>query len=174
MSIKIDPCTACTNVFDNVNDINNCCYETLLAFYGKDSINDIERTKAADNCRLCISAKLRKMGPFIEGRSVCNMNIPPPPIFVQVPHLLPKMLLHDGIELENAKEKCIQLCDSNITKYPNECKKNCIIDYNSVVQEKKPITEVKEHYTFDDTFPKISMIIICILFITCILYYVML
>jgi hypothetical protein len=126
MNYNINPCKSCIDKYNcqegelNINDINNCCYETLNAFYGQDC------SRRMESCRDCVLSNLEQ-----QGYTFCDKKISPPPIFNQVPHYIPT-LLNQGYTPDEAKNKCLMLCDSGITKYPNECKEYCIVDYNAI------------------------------------------
>ena len=135
--MEIDPCKACIKKYErtgcDINDLNNCCYETLSAFSGKDSINSLTNDTNLLNCRECIASKLATMGPFPDGYTVCDHRIAPPPIFVQTPHYFPQVF--DGKDIEGAKQQCISMCSN--TSYPNECIENCLTDADAVVIKEK-------------------------------------
>lgn len=134
MKYSLNPCDACFNKYkdqgDNVNDINNCCYEIAAAFKGSTSLNSLQGTDAMKSCTECVAKKLKTMGPFPGGQNFCTKNINPPPIFSQVPHYLPK-LLEKAETLDEAVDKCILQCDN--TTYPEACKENCLTDSSAVV-----------------------------------------
>lgn len=130
-NFEINPCKACTEKFKNgdcgINDINNCCYDTLTAFSGSSSVDSVRRTKQAKNCVQCVLNNMKTLGPF--GRTFCDFKLAPPPIWSQVPHYVPE-LLNQGYTKEEAMQKCLQYCDK--TTYPNDCKDNCYTDAAAV------------------------------------------
>ncbi len=136
--IKINPCKACKQKFDitDINNINQCCYDTLGAFEGEISLANILNTPGAANCNQCVQESIDSLG-----RDRCNLRLTAYPSWVQVPHYLPALL---NIEptLEAAKNKCIQLCKSN--RYPNECVEKCKLDASAV--------ETVEKFTFNKKF----------------------
>ena len=122
---KINPCKACLKNFDvkDINNINQCCYNTLGAFEGLLSLNDINRTKASENCVKCVQDSINALG-----RDRCNFRITAYPSWVQVPHYLPELLKTN--DFETAKTKCVNMCKKST--YPNECNTNCKIDADAV------------------------------------------
>lgn len=175
MNYKINPCHACMEKYKknncDINNINNCCYETLAAFYGIPNVNRIRDTKDAENCVKCLYNQMKNMG-----RTPCDFQLAPPPIFAQVPHYFPKYLAKSN-DIQKAKQLCIQKCNSNI--YSEECKENCITDslavesYHSIepsTKETKKITENKKK----SKFGIILGIIILLLLIIFIFSFVML
>jgi hypothetical protein len=146
--MNLNPCKSCIQKFQNdcngdcnVTDINNCCYETLSAFYGDSAKTKIE----AENCKNCVLNVLKQEGPFPGGYTFCDKNISPPPIFYQVPHYIPQ-LLKDGYTPEEAKIKCMMLCDSGATKYPNECKEYCMTDFNAIEVTKESYSSQNNYH----------------------------
>jgi len=148
--MEINPCLACIKKYERtgceINDLNNCCYETLAAFSGKDSVNSLTYNETLLNCRKCITDKLSTLGPFPNGYTVCDHRIEPPPIFVQVPHYFPK--LFDGKNVEEAKQKCIKMCNTNTT-YTNGCIENCLTDSDAIVLNDDNKEQTKETFKND-------------------------
>ncbi len=125
---NVNPCKTCLNKFKNgdcdVNNINDCCYDTLAAFLGEGSVNAVRDTPEAKNCIECLQMGIKDMG-----RTPCDLRLGPPPIWNQTPHYFPQLLSeHQNAEI--AKDMCIQKCSSNY--YPNECNINCFTDYGAV------------------------------------------
>lgn len=128
----LNPCKACLDKYKrgkcDINNLNNCCYDTLTAFSGNYSVDGVRRTPQAQNCVQCLKNAMRTLGPF--GRTFCDLRLAPPPVFQQYPHYLPD-LLQKGDTPDNALRKCLSMCDSST--YPVECAENCITDRNAVV-----------------------------------------
>lgn len=126
---ELNPCNVCMKLYKdtgpNVNDINNCVYEITRAYErvpNIDSFVKIDSTK----CDKCIALVLKHMGPFPDGLTCCDLKVNPPPVYNQVPHYVPE-LITQNLSIEDAKQKCIQMCKLN-TKYVNECINYCKID----------------------------------------------
>jgi hypothetical protein len=122
----INPCEACKNNFDikDINDINQCCYDTLGAFEGADSLNAFRNTPEARNCQQCVLDSMKSIG-----RDPCDLRMTAYPSWIQAPHYFPKILIDEG-DVGTAKRKCIELCKTN--RYPGECSNNCKIDSEAV------------------------------------------
>ena len=125
---NINPCKACMEKISakgyyDINDLNNCCYETLAAFEGTTTVNAVRNLPAAENCKKCISNYMHKFPQCIQ--------LAPPPVFGQAPHYLPNLLRQD-MTVEEAYKKCVSMCNEN--RYPNECKENCHVDMLAVNQ----------------------------------------
>ena len=127
---KINPCKACRKNYDisDINSINQCCYDTLAAFEGTNSINDYRNRPEAGNCQKCILDSMDAIG-----RTPCDLRMTAYPSWVQVPHYFPALLDKEG-DVDAAVEKCFDACSTN--KYSNECSRNCIIDSESVEEVK--------------------------------------
>ena len=123
---KINPCKACKKNYDikDINNINQCCVDTLAAFEGTSSINSFRSQPVAENCKSCIEESKKAMG-----RDLCEIRLPLYPTWVQAPHFFPPLLAQEG-DIEQAKKMCIDACED--TKYQNECIKNCNIDSQAV------------------------------------------
>lgn len=139
MTYKINPCKACLEKFDrgDVNNINNCCYDTLTAFSNSTSVNSVRGTEQAKNCIECVGNAMRDIG-----RNYCNLQLSPPPIWNQVPHYFPGYL-DNGHSVEDARNLCLKKCDS----LPNTsiaCKENCVTDASAVVEERETYQACKK------------------------------
>lgn len=136
MKYELNPCEACFAKYQNeglnINDLNNCCYETAAAFKGVNSLDGLRGTDAMKSAQECIRMKLKTMGPFPGGRDYCTKGISPPPIFNQTPHFLPS-LLDTAANLQDAQNKCFLACENSGTPYPEQCKENCITDAMAVI-----------------------------------------
>lgn len=128
MDYNINPCKACIEKLNNgrydVNNINNCCYETLGAFRGIQNVNQIRDLPEARNCVSCVNGAINNAG-----RDTCDMKISPPPLFNQVPHFFPGHL-NKQKDLKKAFDMCVSDC--NNTGFPNSCIENCITDASAV------------------------------------------
>lgn len=125
-NFKINACKACKNNYDikDINNINQCCYDTLGAFEGATSINSFRDKPQAENCKMCVQESIKALG-----RDPCEFRLPGYPTWVQVPHYFPALLEQEG-NVEKAKTKCIEACNSN--RYKLECIKRCKIDADAV------------------------------------------
>lgn len=144
MKYSLNVCKACINECKgkdcNVNDINNCVYETASAFVGIPSTNALNTFDYADlrkNCSDCVAKYVAKMGPFTK-MSACDKKIDPPPVFANVPNYLPE-LLEKHTSLDEAKYECINKCNQHAINV-NECIKRCKVQADSVELYKDPIT----------------------------------
>lgn len=128
---KLNPCKACLKKCDieDINCINNCCYETQGAFVDAWSLNQIRNSPDAKNCVQCVNNSIKAMG-----RDNCDMRLTAAPIFNQVPHYFPN-LLKENLNPNKAKSECLKWCET--CRYQNECKDNCNTDYDSVEKFKK-------------------------------------
>jgi hypothetical protein len=128
MDYNINPCAACIEKLNNgrydVNNINNCCYETLGAFRGVQNVNQIRDLPEAQNCVACVNNAIGSIG-----RDTCDMKISPPPLFNQVPHFFPGHLNREK-DIKKAFDMCVSDC--NNTNFPNSCISNCVTDANAV------------------------------------------
>lgn len=122
----VDPCQACQKSYDidDINSINQCCYDTLASFEGASSINWFRDGSEARNCSRCVQESIRKLG-----RDPCEFKPEPAPVWTQVPSYFPKFLEETG-DVSTARDKCFTACKSN--RYPNECIKRCKIDADAV------------------------------------------
>ena len=131
---KINPCYACYNKFKHqssspdVNEINNCCSETLGAFKGNASINAFRNSEAAQNCVQCVNNNI--LGT---GRTTCDMRLTMAPTFAQVPHFFPD-IFNEVKDVEKARLLCLEKCKTS--PYPNSCITNCNTDSSAVVYDK--------------------------------------
>ena len=132
-TFNINPCSACRKNYDitDINDINQCCYDTLGAFEGANSLNAFRNSPEAQNCRQCVLDSMQSIG-----RDPCNLRLTAYPSWIQAPHYFPGLLTQEG-NVETAKDKCLELCQSN--RYAGECANNCKIDSDAV--------ETFENYT---------------------------
>jgi hypothetical protein len=124
--ITINPCKACTKKYEReccgINSMNNCVNETAAAFAGYPGIYAISSQASCSNDE-CIANIRNKMGPFPGWYK--NRKLAKAPVFIQEPHYLPG-LLSKGHSLEEAKNICITMCNSE------ECIQNCITDSDAV------------------------------------------
>lgn len=126
---NINPCKSCLDKYNegnyyDINNINDCCYNTLYAFKNTNNINEIINSPEAQNCNKCVTDYMQYIG-----RDKCNFKLEPPPIWNNTSHYFPK-LLHQENDIKKAHTICISECDK--TFYPNQCKQNCDTDANSV------------------------------------------
>lgn len=141
-NFKINPCKACKKNYDitDINNINQCCYDTLGAFEGATSINSFRDRPEAENCKSCIQESIKALG-----RDPCEFRLTGYPTWVQVPHYFPPLLEQEG-DVEKAKNKCIEACSTN--RYKDECMKRCKIDADAV--------EVVESFTINTNNPDVK------------------
>ena len=128
---NLNPCNACMKKCDpdDINCINNCCYETQGAFENAWSLNQFRNTPEAQNCVQCVNNSIIAMG-----RDNCDMRLTAAPIFNEVPHYFPE-ILNETADPEKSKDMCMAWCKN--CRYTNECKDNCETDYNAVEKFKK-------------------------------------
>jgi len=124
---KINPCKACKIKCPNpedVNCINNCCYETLGAFEGAWSLNQVRNLDDAKNCYDCVSQSIDCMG-----RDRCDLRLTAAPFFNQAPHYFPE-IFQQTKNVEKAKKICYNYCLD--CKYTNTCMQNCDTDSDAI------------------------------------------
>jgi hypothetical protein len=129
MTFEIDPCKSVLNnmLYDNnINTMNNLCYEISSA-YGK--VYGIEtHNKLKYKCSKMISDKKKQIG-----KSDCSLRRPsPPPIFNQIPHYFPSLLIETNNK-DIAYKKCLEMASSS--RYPNTTKNYCRLDADAVVSK---------------------------------------
>jgi|688.fasta_scaffold820206_1 hypothetical protein len=136
---KINPCKACRMFYPitDINNINYCCYDVLGAFTGK-SLNEIRNSPEAQNCKDCVDQSIKSLG-----RDKCNMRLTPYAYWYQVPHYFPALLQQEQ-DKNKAYDLCIEKC--NNSAYPEECKKYCSIDFNSIEEDYIPENNDKKNY----------------------------
>jgi len=124
-SYKINPCNACKKNYDikDINNINQCWYDTLGAYEGG-TLNDFRNRPEASNCDKCVIESKLAMG-----RDLCEFRLTAYPSWIQSPHYFPGFLESEG-SVDKAVEMCIEACETNT--YPGECKRNCKIDSDAV------------------------------------------
>lgn len=127
-TFKINPCQACKNKYDvhDINNINQCCYDTLGAFEGGYGLNSFRNNPEAENCKKCVLESISSLG-----RTPCDFRLTAYPAWLQAPHYFPAFLGEEG-DVGKAKYKCIEACKSST--YPNECIANCNLDADAVVE----------------------------------------
>lgn len=130
MVYEINPCEACwkqtQQAGGGINNLNNCLVETAAAFSSYPSTNTIRGTNAAVNWNECITKKMATLG-----REPCNFQLNMAPVFQQAAHTFPSRLY----ELKNKDKALTQaLKDCENTQYPETCKINCQVDYDSVIE----------------------------------------
>ena len=123
----IDPCSSCVSKYGitDINNINQCCYDTIGAFTGNVSLNSFRDNKSVmDVCDKCVQSSMKALG-----RDPCEFRLTPYPSWIQAPHHFPQ-LLNSGLSPEEALGKCNDMCTKN--RYPNQCMDNCQMDFNSL------------------------------------------
>lgn len=155
---NINPCKACIDKFKNgrcgVHNINDCCYDTLAAFTGSQSVNDI---RYVDNCVDCVQQFLKA-----EGKTSCDLNIKPPPIWNDVPHYFPR-LLQELDDPDQSLITCKQLCSENDKLHVNKCHENCETDFNAVQYVTDEIKMSRSSKNSNNSLSYIGMLIFVIL-----------
>jgi len=149
-NFTINPCLSCHKKFKDgnydVNNINQCCYETLDAFQGTGSVNSVRRSEAAKNCVECVNNAIKN-----SGKDPCDLRISPPALWGNVPHFFPS-LLNETKDVKRAGDECKKMCLG--TSYPNQCVENCDTDMNAVeMYDGKEVGEVTEKKV---TYQKLS------------------
>lgn len=127
-SYIIDPCTACKMKFGNedvnINELNDCVTETAAAFTQFPTNLAVEKGDAMINWSECMKEAMAKVG-----RTPCDFQLNPAPVFAQYPHYFPKMLLDLG-DRQKALEGCVKECKRNNGSV--ECMMNCQTDHDAV------------------------------------------
>jgi hypothetical protein len=137
-NFKINPCKACRQKCypSDINCINNCCSETISAFKGVSSINDIRNSEDFQNCTSCLNEAINCMGS-----NTCDIRLTAAPIWSQVPHYFPE-LLEQTKDIEKAKKDCYSYCLD--CRYTNSCIENCNTDAMAVEPYKEENKQVAE------------------------------
>jgi hypothetical protein len=140
MTFEIDPRKSVLNNMlcdNNINTMNNLCYEISSA-YGK-VYGDAIHKKLKYKCSKMISDKKKQIG-----KSDCSLRRPPPPpIFNQIPHYFPSLLIETNNK-DIAYKKCLDMASSS--RYPNTTKNYCRLDADAVS------VVSKENYKIDNQF----------------------
>ena len=127
-SYIIDPCTACKMKFGNedvnINELNDCVTETAAAFTEFPTNLAVEKGDAMINWSECMKEAMAKVG-----RTPCDFQLNPAPVFTQYPHYFPKMLFDLG-DRQKAFEGCVNECRRNNDSV--ECITNCKTDHDAV------------------------------------------
>jgi hypothetical protein len=85
-------------------------------------------------CSKSCTEFIEKRKREIFGVGSCDHQVPyRPVIWQQVPRFIPT-LLKKGLSPEQAKSKCLELCEN--TNLNEECKQDCILDYNAIDNQK--------------------------------------
>jgi hypothetical protein len=142
-SYIIDPCTACKVKFGNdnvnINELNDCVTETAAAFTQFPTNLAVEKGDAMINWSECMREAMAKVG-----RTPCDFQLNPAPVFAQYPHYFPKMLFDLG-NRDKAFEGCVKECKRNNGSV--ECMMNCQTDYDAVTLiERKSKEKSKEQF----------------------------
>ena len=136
-SYIIDPCTACKVKFGNenvnINELNDCVTETAAAFTQFPSNLAVKKGDAMINWSECMKEAMAKVG-----RTPCDFQLNPAPVFAQYPHYFPKMLFDLG-DRDKAFEGCVKECKRNNGSV--ECMMNCQTDYDAVTLIEKKTKE---------------------------------
>ena len=129
MTFEIDPCKSVFNNIihdndNNINTMNNLCYEISNAYgkvYGIDTQKKLEY-----KCSQMISDRKKQMG-----KSDCNLRRPPPPpIFNQIPHYFPSLLMQTNNK-DIAYKKCLNMAKNSL--YPNTTSQYCRLDADAII-----------------------------------------
>lgn len=129
MKYNINPCKACFEKYKNgvcdINNINNCCYETLGAFNGWNSINQFRGSQEVKNCEDCVKQMIYSMG-----KTPCDLRIAKPPLFTNVPNYFPELLAKTN-NPEKAKVECLNMCSLE-KMVPLSCSDRCNTQYSAL------------------------------------------
>ena len=126
-SYIINPCGACHMRLGedvNINELNNCVTETAAAFTNFPSNLAVEKGGSMVNWAECMKDAMAKVG-----RTPCDFQLNPAPVFAQYPHYFPRLLFDLG-DRDKALQGCIKECTLN--KDSSECFTNCKTDYDAV------------------------------------------
>lgn len=138
--LKLNPCKACVQKYGikDINALNSCCYSTVAAFAGQSSVNAIRDSPEARNCVACIGQSKRALG-----RDDCDLRLTAAAVWSEVPHYFPDLVQTEP-DPKKALGKCVDMCKNS--PYPNECRENCVIDYDSIEQYKKTKKHMQESH----------------------------
>lgn len=119
--LNIDACSACTarHGMNNINAVNDCCYNTCAAFVDGD-ISDVINSPCGQNCKRCIQNSLA-----CKGKTSCGKNLAVPTIPSRPQNF--KSCLEQTDDTKSALGCCMQRCNDS------ECQEHCIDAYNSLV-----------------------------------------
>lgn len=122
MNLNPGPVTAKVYGYNNMVDANNACYRSC---YRNLALNptDLMNTGCGMNCqRVGIDLiKLNNRNPDV-------LKLVPPPFWIEPNYFRQGMAKYQDVN--QAYNYCNQSCD--MYRYPQECKKNCFIDANSI------------------------------------------
>lgn len=120
--MNIDACSACTARYgiENLNSLNDCCYNTCSSFISG-NVDDIINSQCGENCKKCISQSLS-----CKGKTECSFK-PKIPLIKSRPQNFKTCLEETPNDTKNALGCCIKQCNTN------ECKEHCIDAYNSLI-----------------------------------------
>jgi|UniRef100_A0A6C0CZL7 hypothetical protein len=168
--LEINPCLACklkypdspndNKQLNNITDLNNCVYETIAAFNGDTSVDQIAYNQ---NAVACIQNEIKRLN--LDG---CEFRPAPPPIWLNVPHYLPR-LLASGLNPDQALQKCNEYCD-NDGRNTNQCKDNCQTDRNAIIENYTHIKDEKLSTTANNIIIISAVILLIVVFLIIMLY----
>jgi hypothetical protein len=142
-NFTLNPCSSTMKVCEpnDINCINNKCFETLGAFENASSLNQFRNSPSANNCNICV-----ENAKAVIGKDDCDLRLTAAPIFNQTPHYFPN-ILRETQDPEKSKDMCFKWC--NDCKNKNECIDNCRTDYNTVEKfkyvDKNKIDSIKKY-----------------------------
>lgn len=98
----------------------------------------------------------------IFGVGSCDHQVPyRPVVWDQIPHFVPQ-LLRQGVTPEMAKTQCMRLCAEKVPMLVDECKEQCIVEYNAVEPMTMPSVSSITSAETKQTKSKIYWIIVLI------------
>lgn len=166
-NFKLNPCSATMKVCEpnDINCINNKCFETLGAFENASSLNQIRNLPQSSNCNICV-----ENAKAVIGKDDCDLRLTDAPIFNQTPHYFPNILRYTQ-DPEKSKDMCFTWCN-DCKNCKNECKDNCRTDYNTVekFKQKDPIRNSVIDYSKTNPVSFYTALALGLIFFAIILY----
>ncbi len=124
----INACSACVSRHgcDNVNALNDCCYNTCAQFV-PGTIDDVVHSQCGQTCRLCTQKAVFES----RGKNNCQLNI-------KVPIIKPAMQNFKGClnttpDTKEALRCCLGQCKGV------DCQERCIDAYNSLIHVREDL-----------------------------------
>ena len=131
MSYKVNPVKAtCMKYADSthgIQGINNTCFQICADFSGTTDVYNMDPV-CTKSCQELVEKRKRELF----GTGSCNHQQPYfPVVWDQTGAFFPQ-LLKQGLNPDQAKNKCMKLCSERYPTLAEECKEKCMDDFNSI------------------------------------------
>jgi len=130
-SLRINPAKATCQKFADgdygLQAINDTCFGICAAFSGTYDTYQID-PKCAQSCEDLVEQ--RKMQIFSVGS--CDHQVPYRPVIWQQTGRYVPELIRRGANPIQAKDQCLQLCQTHDKMQATDCMDNCILDFNAI------------------------------------------